>query len=650
MTRQMNRKNYSKANSKNKSKPNKSWGAKVHTFRSIDENSISTTAGASSSSSSATGNAGAAKVASNSEFQIQHIPDLSSSEYAASILQRIQKEFTTIVQRRGYSVTSVTEMCCCDDGYNYMETTTRHAKNNRNGGSTKRRRNIRTMPNNVLGYNLTQGTRYNNNSNSNDKRKKYSSIHRIHLRLRHPNNHSSFYSYEDIAGTMCHELAHCEYGRHDKNFYKCMDDIMEQYSLYLVRGVVLDTSGFPLNSQNSYILGGGGGSGNTNSVNGNLLAHAAQRRFEQRQRYGSGAYVLGGGLSYIQEIKRKENEQRTNGFNIYGNSSSSSSSSSSTLAKLPPREAARIAAERRVEERRTNDSKYCLPCQEIIEILDGDSSSSDNNDDDHNDDDDIIHIVNVVKREKNGKCSNDSNGEKDLAKYVQNKKISNDKENTNNSNRKHKNDNSKNKNEKKQETTRRQKYKSNDRINTSSRKGEKDNVKSRDREIIDLIEVSSDNDDDDNDDIGKYQHANSFQGEMKDDTSWNCTRCTFVNESITRVCKMCGDAKPQKRKNQHHQDTNQKCNHNIMSQSATTTTTTTANDMNEISKKSVFDDKDWKCSKCTFSGNQSISLSCEVCGIERSENNNQKVIEKILRDDFIENVKKNRKGTITTRL
>jgi len=207
--------------------------------------------------------------------------------------------------------------------------------------------------------------------------------------LRHPKRHGSFYPYEDIAGTMCHELAHCEVGAHNAKFYKLMDEIMEQYSIFLVRGLVLDKGGFPMGSQESHTLGGGSGSNSSN--NNNAAGRAARQRLEQKTKYGlGGSYVLGGGMSYIQDVKNMENQQKQNGFNIYGNRLSSivqnNVKASSSLASLLPREAALIAAEARLEQRRSNDSKFCLPCQEIIEIL---SESSDEEEDDMHDTADV---------------------------------------------------------------------------------------------------------------------------------------------------------------------------------------------------------------------------------------------------------------------
>lgn len=308
------------------------WGAKVYTIDSID------TANFDSNSSS---NSASAKSSSSFQFKIQHIPNLPDADHAAALLRRIQSEFQLIVEKRKYILTSITEMCCCEDGLDHI--TNQNFRNRNSTGGAKRGRKTRRMPNNVLGYNLTQGSRGG------------TSVHRIHLRLRHPTKHT-FFPYEDIAGTMCHELAHCERGPHDAKFYKLMEEIMEQHAVYMVKGLVVDNSGFPMGSDDAHVLGGSAGSnGASNGSNRNDRERAAQRRLDQQKKMG-GTFRLGGGFM-----------QRSAG------------SAAGSLAHLPPAEAARIAAQRRIEERRINDSKYCLPCQEIIEILD--CSSSDDEED-----------------------------------------------------------------------------------------------------------------------------------------------------------------------------------------------------------------------------------------------------------------------------
>jgi DNA-dependent metalloprotease WSS1 len=36
--------------------------------------------------------------------------------------------------------------------------------------------------------------------------------------------------YEDVAGTLAHELSHCEFGPHNDKFYKLMDEILEEHA------------------------------------------------------------------------------------------------------------------------------------------------------------------------------------------------------------------------------------------------------------------------------------------------------------------------------------------------------------------------------------------------------------------------------------
>lgn len=45
-----------------------------------------------------------------------HIPLLPRSEHASFMLKRLSKEFEHIIQKRGYNVVLVSEMCCCSDG------------------------------------------------------------------------------------------------------------------------------------------------------------------------------------------------------------------------------------------------------------------------------------------------------------------------------------------------------------------------------------------------------------------------------------------------------------------------------------------------------------------------------------------------------
>jgi len=297
---------------------------------------------------------------SDKPHKVQHIPTLSQADTAKAILERIKTEFEPIIRRRKYNVTSITEMCCCSDGLDHLSNTS----------STRRKTKI--MPDNVLGYNLTAGYRQRPAASASDKpatATTSNSTHRIHLRLRHPPSagsweHHILYDYEHIAGTMCHELAHCVYGDHDQHFYKLMDEIMEEHSLLLVRGVASSSSSKASDknenhwSGTGYTLGGGTKGApsskrvtNNNNITSptskrNVLAQAALGRFQDRPHSAATTGKLNedGPTSSLQNF-------------------------------LTPREAAAIAAESRWIERQRIDSQFCLPCQEIIEILDEEEES-----------------------------------------------------------------------------------------------------------------------------------------------------------------------------------------------------------------------------------------------------------------------------------
>lgn len=246
-------------------------------------------------------------------MEIKPLADLPDADRAKAILERLRREFLPIVNARGYTVTSLSEMCCC--------------------GDAGRRGNGRRMSNNVWGYNQTSGRR---------------GTCRISIRLRRPMDHGTLVPYEDAAGTMAHELAHCVHGNHSAAFYKLTDEIAEQHAEYVAKGLVVDRDGFPMGGQ-SHTLGGrgGGAARNTGSGGTGNLRDAVRKAAEERskrpapmqpQKLGTGSATNGGRID----------------------------------PKLPPKEAARLAAERRA----LLDSKWCLPCNEVIEILSDDDEDS----------------------------------------------------------------------------------------------------------------------------------------------------------------------------------------------------------------------------------------------------------------------------------
>ncbi len=167
------------------------------------------------------------------------IPNLSQSDACQRILHRIHDEFGPIIQRRGYNVTSISELCCCGDGLDHRPGT---------------KKKCRKMGANVWGYNQTTFFR----SGARGK-----TLHAIHLRLRNAQNHSRLNSWEDVAGTMAHELAHCEHQNHNQAFYKLMEEILEEHATLQAQRLSSSSTNHPaaaaaatLPSEGGHRLGG----------------------------------------------------------------------------------------------------------------------------------------------------------------------------------------------------------------------------------------------------------------------------------------------------------------------------------------------------------------------------------------------------------
>ena len=190
-------------------------------------------------------------------FRIASIPTLPQPTQAQAMLERVVNEFLPIIQRRQYNVQSVSEMCCCNDGLDFVT------------GNRKRR----IMSRNVWGYNQTTTTRGSKRS------------HTIHLRLRR--THSQFHTYEDVAGTLAHELAHCVHGPHDAKFYKLMDEILEEHASLMASGMRGRANGGFTNTTTAGSFAGEG-----HRLGGSLTIEQA--------RAGGQGYALGGDSSFMQ--------------------------------------------------------------------------------------------------------------------------------------------------------------------------------------------------------------------------------------------------------------------------------------------------------------------------------------------------------------
>jgi hypothetical protein len=257
------------------------------------------------------------------QLHVCHIPHLPNAKQCRSLLERIYKEFYPIMEKRGYNVSSLSEMCCCGDGLDH---------NNQRKG----RRTLKIMGPQVGGYNMTTrggGRRYGTKS------------HSIHLRLRSAQDHSIVLSYEEVAGVMAHEMAHCVHGPHNAAFYKLMDEILDQHAVCMAKGIVADEQGFPIHSSQAYTLGGN----STHNAKSARMQAALRRRRQQQLWMPSGPQKLGGS-SQFQDL-------------------------------LPPGQAAAQAA----YERRLRDEVWCQPCTDdddyVIE-LSSDSQDEENDEGD----------------------------------------------------------------------------------------------------------------------------------------------------------------------------------------------------------------------------------------------------------------------------
>jgi DNA-dependent metalloprotease WSS1 len=273
-----------------------------------------------------------AQLTTSLPLRIAHIPTLPAADYAQQLLQRVVHEFEPIMKQKGYPIASVSEMCCCWDGLDFDA-----------DGKRSKSRKRRAVGKNIWGYN--QWTTRNG----------YDKTHTIHLRLRHANNHSRFLMYEDIAGTMAHELAHCEHGPHNADFYKLMDAILEQHAVFMASKLTLQGTHIPSFHGAGQKLGG-------RDCDATVTRTASQ------------GYKLGGDNAFQQW--------------------------------MTPKEAAVAAAEmrRRQQELRMRGDRCCRPC--IIEINDSDdeelyteTDSSDRTDSEKKGNEKFARVIDLVDSE-----------------------------------------------------------------------------------------------------------------------------------------------------------------------------------------------------------------------------------------------------------
>ena len=144
----------------------------------------------------------------NGATTFRAIPDLQHSNDAMAQLERIAREFMPIIQKRGYNIRSISEMCCCSNALEYELGGNRRcvAAGEKIAGND---------PDQVAGYN---GKIINRQGRAE---------HVIHVRLRSAHDHNSFMSFDEVVDTMAHELAHCVHEDHGPEFWAEMDAILK---------------------------------------------------------------------------------------------------------------------------------------------------------------------------------------------------------------------------------------------------------------------------------------------------------------------------------------------------------------------------------------------------------------------------------------
>jgi hypothetical protein len=275
----------------------------------------------------------------NSNIKLCHIPGLPLDDVCEQTLKRIHQEYLPIIQRRGYHVLSISEMCCCGDGLDHATA----PSTTKRGGRRKQQRKLRKQSNNVWGYNMTRFGR--------------PKTHTIHLRLRDPQNHARLLPWEDVAGTMGHELSHCVHQNHGAGFYKLMEEILEEHCVAQV-----NASGMTFAPLNAHAVQRDTSTAGTNT-NATSTTTTALLPTSGGNRLGGNSATKGGGKSRLLQ----------GGQALGGRKGQDPASLREAMARAAEMRRRVMERTRRMIER----SKE--PC--VIELLDDDDDDDDDNDD-----------------------------------------------------------------------------------------------------------------------------------------------------------------------------------------------------------------------------------------------------------------------------
>ena len=138
---------------------------------------------------------------------IEHAPTLPQSEAALQLLERVRRNAEAVLRARGWCVLELVELCCCKVA-------------------------PEQKPSTVAGWCIAAGDG--------------KTANRIALRLRAPKGQGhGMLPFEEVFGTMLHELTHIIHSKHTAAFYELMGELSKQWEQLEATGQVLDASGFP---------------------------------------------------------------------------------------------------------------------------------------------------------------------------------------------------------------------------------------------------------------------------------------------------------------------------------------------------------------------------------------------------------------------
>mmetsp|Transcript_16534 Transcript_16534/g.28908 ORF Transcript_16534/g.28908 Transcript_16534/m.28908 type:complete len:353 (-) Transcript_16534:51-1109(-) len=145
-----------------------------------------------------------------SDFKVQsieHATSLPDSDAARALLEKVRRGAEALLRERRWKVLSLVELCCCKEA-------------------------PEKKANSVAGWCMPAGDSV--------------TATRIALRLRHPKGKGhGLLDFEEVFGTMLHELSHIVHLKHTPAFYQLMDELRAQYEQLEASGRVLDEAGFP---------------------------------------------------------------------------------------------------------------------------------------------------------------------------------------------------------------------------------------------------------------------------------------------------------------------------------------------------------------------------------------------------------------------